>query len=100
MKKVRNILLIITILGYAVFIQITLKSNSDWVQSKENKAREAMNRNNAGSAQLADIELEPVYIELNKGMDPTPIPTFPPKIVSGERTDRWDEDRDGIFEAD
>jgi hypothetical protein len=100
MKKVRNILLIITILGYAIFIQFILKPDSNPVQSKENNFREATNRNNDGSAQSFDLESLPVSIKLNKGMDPTPIPTFPPKIVSGERMDRWNDDRDGVSESD
>lgn len=101
MKKARNILLIITILGYTVLIQVVFNSdNYSWVHAKKNGVHGTMSRSGDSSHQTSDIELEPIYIELNKGMDPTPIPKFPPQIVTGERTEKWNDKEDGFYKAD
>ena len=101
MKKARNILLVITILGYALFIQIAINGDNNLLmQSKRNGVNGMVNRNNVGSNQTSEINLATKYVELNKGMDPTPIPKFPPQIVIGKRPEKWNEEQDGIYRTD
>lgn len=101
MKKARNILLIITILGYIVFIHIIFNpENNYWSQSKEINASKTVNWSPDSLNQKSDIESEKVIVKLNKGMDPTPIPNFPPKIVSSERTVKRIDDHHEFLAAD
>lgn len=101
MKKVRNILLLITVLGYAIFIRIVFNSEKNpWVQARKNSYCGAMIRNSDGSVQTFDNVVAPIYNELNKGMDPTPIPIFPPLMANGQRTEKWNKEQDGFYRAD